>query len=144
MAITKSFHFEAPVEKVFGFFTDPNEWSKADLLMDVHDVHVTKDGVGTNFEWTVKLAGVPFGGFEVLTEVVPNKHITERSSMAMTGKWSYDFEQEDSGTKVTFTVEPQSIWKIPPLARLVEMGFARISDVTMPRFQKAVEASAAA
>lgn len=80
--------------------------------------------------------------FDVLTDVVPNKHITERSSVSMFGKWDYDFEPEGTGTKVTFTIQPQSFWRIPPLEKLVGMGIARMGETTVPRFRQKLEAVA--
>lgn len=143
MTIQRSYHFEAPVEAVFEFFKDPNQWAEVSL-MDVHDVKVTKEGVGTNYTWGVKLAGIPVQGFEVLTDVVPNKHISERSSMAMAGKWEYDFEPEGTGTKVTVEIEPRSFWKLAPLAKMVELGFGAASDRFMPRFKDKIEATSRA
>ncbi|GAB2743162.1 SRPBCC family protein [Nocardioides pakistanensis] len=141
MSIQRSYHIEAPVEKVFGFFSNPDEWKELGL-MDVHDIHKTQDGVGTHFEWDMKVAGLRFHAFDVLTDVVPNKHITERSSVSMFGKWDYDFEPEGTGTKVTFTIQPQSFWRIPPLEKLVGMGIARMGETTVPRFRQKLEAVA--
>lgn len=103
---------------------------------------MTKDGVGTYFAWSVKVAGLRFEGFEVLTEVEPHTHITERSSMALTGRWEYDFEPEGSGTRVTITVHPQSVWRVPPFDRLVDLAFPRVSKAVMPRYIKAIEDAA--
>ncbi len=131
----------APVETVFDYFKDPNQQRDA-VLFDLHDVKVTKEGVGTNYTWSFKVAGLRFEGLEVLTEVVPNKHITERSSVSLAGLWEYDFAPEGSGTRLTMTVHPQSFWRFPPLDRLMGFAFPRVSKAVMPRFIKAIEESA--
>lgn len=141
MVARQSFYIDAPVETVFDYFKDPNQQRDA-VLFDLHDVKVTKEGVGTHYTWSFKVAGLGFEGLEVLTEVVPNKHITERSSLAMTGLWDYDFEPDGTGTRLTMTVHPQSFWRFPPLDRLVDLAFPRVSKAVMPRLIKAIEAEA--
>ena len=141
MVARQSFYIDAPVEMVFGYFKDPNLQRDA-VLFDLHDVKVTKEGVGTHYTWTFKVAGLRFEGLEVLTEVVPNKHITERSTLALTGLWEYDFEPEGTGTKLTMTVHPQSFWRLPLLDRLVDLTFPRVSKAVMPRLIRAIEEGA--
>lgn len=141
MVARQSFYIDAPVETVFGYFKDPNLQRDA-VLFDLHDVKVTKEGVGTHYTWTFKVAGLRFEGLEVLTEVVPNKHITERSTLALTGLWEYDFEPEGTGTKLTMTIHPQSFWRLPLLDRLVDLTFPRVSKAVMPRFITAIEEGA--
>ncbi len=141
MAATKSWHVDAPVETVFGAFKNP-EFGAELTPMQVHDIKVTKDGVGTNYAWDLKMGRLRLGGFEVLTDVVPNAKIVERSSWSMFGKWVYTFEPEGKGTKLTVEVEPQSLWGLPPLNRLVELGIDRMSRTMMPRFIEAMEREA--
>lgn len=143
MAVTKSWHVDAPVETVFEYFKDP-EFGTELSLMNVHDVKVTKDGVGTNYGWDITMGPLRVGGFEVLTDVVPNKQIIERSSWSMFGTWLYTFEPEGTGTKVTIEVRPRSIWSIPLLDRLVGLGVARMGQTMMPRFIKEMEKEAKA
>lgn len=141
MVAKKSFYVDAPVETVFDFIKDPNHQREV-ALYDLHDVKVTKEGVGTHFTWSFKVAGLRFEGFEVFTEVVPNKHIAERSSVSMAGRWEYDFEPEGTGTRLTVTLQPQSFWRFPPLDRLVGLAFAQMSKAVMPRWVKAMEEAA--
>jgi hypothetical protein len=142
MVAKKSFYVDAPVETVFDFISDPNRQREV-ALYDLHDVKVTKEGVGTQFTWSFKVAGLRFEGFEVFTDVVPNKHIAERSSVAMAGRWEYDFAPEGKGTRLTITLRPQSFWRFPPFDRLVGLVFARMSMAVMPKWVKAMEEAAA-
>lgn len=141
MVAKNSFYVDAPVETVFDFIKDPNQQREV-ALYDLHDVKVTKEGVGTHFTWSFKVAGLRFEGFEVFTEVVPDKHIAERSSVSMAGRWEYDFEPEGTGTRLTVTLQPQSFWRFPPLDRLVGLAFAQMSKAVMPRWVKAMEEAA--
>lgn len=140
MVATQSYYIDAPVETVFEYFKDPTLTSDL-TLFDLDDVHVTKDGVGTYSGWSFKVAGLRFEGFEVLTEVVPGKHITERSSMAQM-RWDYDFAPEGTGTRVTMTVSPRSLWRFPPFDRLFGLIFPRMSRAVMPKFIARIETAA--
>jgi Polyketide cyclase / dehydrase and lipid transport len=140
MVARQSFYIDAPVETVFEYFKDPNLTRDA-ARYDLGEVKLTKDGVGTYSSWSWKVAGLRLEGFEVLTEVVPNKHITERSSMAQM-RWDYDFAPEGSGTRLTITVDPGSLWRFPLLDRLFDLAFPRVSKTVMPRFIQLIEEEA--
>jgi hypothetical protein len=138
MAATMSYHIDAPVESVFDYFKDPNNQvdSAPFSAMKVHDVKMTKDGVGSFYSWSVKMLGIPLEGFEVITDFEPNKHITEQSSNAMVGTWEYTFEPEGSGTKVTMEHRQRSLWAVPPLRNLMDFALPRLSS----SYVKAVKA----
>ncbi len=144
----RSIHIEAPVEKVFDTVFDTikdpaimHGVVRVDVKID--DVKVTKEGVGTYYSWRWRIAGVPVqGGFDVLTDVVPGKHITDRSSNAMVGTWDFDVEAEGSGTKLTLEHHPQSFWRIPPLRGLTDVVRGRMSDSYMLRLKDTIETSA--
>ena len=136
----RSIHIEAPVETVFSAFKDPAKlWDLMPIHTQLDDVKVTEDGVGTYESWHGKIAGLPVRGFEVLTDVVPNRHITSRSSNAMVGKWVYDFEPEGSGTKLTMEHHPESFWRIRPLRNLWDMAGERMTDSFMARVKDTLE-----
>src|SRR5512139_1167702 len=99
MVARQSFYIDAPVETVFEYFKDPNLTRDA-ARYELGEVKLTKDGVGTFYTWGFKVAGLRYEGLEVLTDVVPDKHITERSSVALAGLWEYDFEPEGTGTRM--------------------------------------------
>ena len=143
-----SIHIEAPVETVFGFFFDYyKDRAKTQKLMDdmplpgqVDDVKATKEGVGSYMSWHMKVAGLPvLQGFTVVTDMVPAKHITERSSHAMMGRWDYDFEPEGSGTKLTMEHRPESFWRIPPLRNLNDLVTDRMNKSFMARVKDTIE-----
>ncbi len=136
----RSIHIEAPVETVFGSFKDPAKFAEFDPGgTQVDEVKITEEGAGTYMSWHAKIAGLPIRGFEVLTEVVPNKHITSRSSNPVVGTWDYDFEPEGSGTKLTLEHHLESFWRLPPLRNLMDVVTGRLNDTFMARVKDAIE-----
>ncbi len=137
MAYRHSIHVEAPVEKVFGFFKDPGNWRSVEPEgVEFKDVRLTPEGVGTHYSWAAKVAGFSIEGFDVFTEFIPNQRITDRSSSSLEGTWTYLFEPDGSGTKLTVENRTRSFWSIPLLAKLIDCVAARTHG---PRFAKIKE-----
>ena len=133
----RSIHIEAPVEKVFDFLKDPrNVPEGATVPYEVKDIKLTDEGVGSYYCWAIKTPGFRFEGFDVYTEFIPNQRITDRSSSGFAGDFTYSFEPEGSGMKLTAEVHHRSFWRIPPLMQLVEM----VQGLMMERFLSAVKA----
>lgn len=142
MVMKVSYHIEAPVESVFDFFKDPA--SDVDIMgTEVLEAKATQEGVGTYLNWRLKIAGIPWENFEVITDFQPNQHITEKSSSAIVGTWDYSFEPEASGTKVTMEHRPRSFWALPPLSNLVDYATTRMSHVYIGRVRAKLEAESA-
>ncbi|MHB1874540.1 MAG: SRPBCC family protein [Streptosporangiaceae bacterium] len=140
----RSIHIEAPVEKVFGFFLDtfrdPSEF--ADLAPGnprYDEVKATKDGVGSYASWHARVYGLPMHGFDVVTDVVPGRHISQRSSNPMAGTWDYGFEPEGSGTKLTMEHRAASFWSVPPMRGLLDLAVDRMNEPVMERVKATIE-----
>ncbi len=86
----------------------------------VTDLKLTDEGVGTYYSWVAKMPGLRIEGFDVYTEFIPNQRITDRSSSGLPGDWTFSFEPEGSGMRLTAEVQHRSFWRIPPLKELVE------------------------
>ena len=145
MAAKLSYYIEAPVESVFDFMKDPGKTADiGPFTLEVPEVKMTKEGIGTYMSWRTKIAGVvPVEGFDVFTDVVSNKRIVEKSSNAMVGTWEYTFEPEGSGTKLTMEHRPRSLWGVPPLKQLVDYGTVRMSRLYADELKSRIEAEAA-
>lgn len=145
MTATMSFHVEAPVDKVFDFFMDPGR-QQADFGpfrgMTVEEMRQTKEGVGSYYSWSVKMLGVPVSGFDVVTDVVRNERVTEKSSNPMVGTWDYRFEPEGTGTKITMEHRQRSLWALPPLTYAVDYLVPRLSRSFMEYVRTELEAEA--
>ena len=137
MAMKVSYHIDAPVESVFDFFKDPTS-DTSFSRMEVLESKMTKEGVGTYLSWRVRIAGVPWEGLEVITDLVPNQRITEKSSSAVVGTWEYLFEPEGSGTRVTMEHRPRSLWALPLVSNVVDYGTTRMSRAYIARVKAAL------
>lgn len=138
MAMKVTCHIDAPVESVFDYFKDPA--SDAGFGGEVVEAKKTEDGIGTYLHWRMRVVGVPvYEGFDVITDLVPNKHITEKSSRALVGTWEYSFEPEGSGTKVTLEHRPRSLWSLPLLSNLVDLTTTRLIKTYIGRVKPKLE-----
>ena len=140
MTLKQSAHIEAPVEKVFDFFKNPANWQEltsGDIAFK--DVRTTKEGVGTHYTWVATMGPLHLEGFNVFTDFVPNRRITDRSSRAFEGTWTYTFEPEGSGTRLTLENHARSFWGLPPLSRLMDRSAARSHARTMSALRARME-----
>ncbi len=137
MSYTQTIHLDAPVEQVFELFRNPGNWQQfAGTGVVYKNVLLTREGVGTSYEWAARVAGVSVSGFNVFTEFVPGKRITDRSSRAFEGTWTYTFEADGPGTRLTWQNQPASFWRIPPLGKLLDWATARTHEPVMARLQE--------
>ncbi len=120
MTFRRSIYIDAPVERVFDFFKDPGNWREFESPAVITDVVLTPEGTGTRYRWEARLAGLRIAGLNTFTEVVPNTRITDESSRSFEGTWTYSFEREGTGTRVTMENRQTSFWRIPPLSQLMD------------------------
>jgi uncharacterized protein YndB with AHSA1/START domain len=142
MVARMSSYIDAPVEKVFDFFQDPTSQIDNPPFgeMKVYDVTRTKEGVGTHYSWTVKMAGVPLSGFAVYTEFVPNERIVEKDSRSFVGEWEYTFAPDGSGTRLTMEHRQRSLWAFPVLSTAVDYGVKRLNRLFIESVKAKLEA----
>lgn len=134
MAYRDSIYIDASVPTVFAFFADPDNFRQAEPgQIEFTDIVVTARGVGTHYAWATKIVGIPFKGKDVYTEFVPDELITDRSSSALEGTWTYTFTREGSGTRLTVENRVRSVWSIPPLRQLLDVAAAKSHR---PRFER--------
>lgn len=101
--------------------------------IEFKDVRLTPEGVGTHYSWSTKILGFPVEGLNLFTEFIPDQRITDKSSSSLEGTWTYLFEPEGSGTKLTFENQGRSVWRLPVLERLLDRMTAKTHE---PRFAK--------
>lgn len=144
MTTRHSIHIDAPVEKVFDFVKDPVNFHELGQRhtppLEIKDVNQTAEGVGSYYGWVARSRGLRLEGFCVYTEFIPNRRITERSSLAADGDWTYLFEPEGSGTKLTTESHARSLWRIPPFRGLAERLHSRNAEQLLPELKARMEA----
>lgn len=144
MTTRHSIHIEAPVEKVFDFVKDPVNFHELVQMhsppLEIKDVSQTAEGVGSYYAWVARSRALRMEGFCVYTEFIPNRRITERSSLAADGDWTYLFEPEGSGMRLTTESHARSFWQMPPLRLLVERLHDRNAEQLLPELKARMEA----
>lgn len=140
MTYRQIIHIDAPAAKVFSLFKDPNNWRGAapEQIM-FKDVTLTPEGVGTRYTWTAKIACFSIDGFDVFTEFVPNERIVDRSSSPLEGTWTYVFEPDGAGTKLTVENRVRSFWRIPPLEKLLDWFTAKTHGARLVELKAVLE-----
>lgn len=90
----------APIDQVFEFGTDPENWQRSmPSLTDVEVVEET-DGV-LHIDATYRMLGISMDGEMEFTVVEPNAHtLTTFESPGMSGELHFRYSETDTGTKV--------------------------------------------
>ncbi len=117
--VERSVTINAPVEKVFAYIADPMsepEWLPGSV--EVKDVTLTEEGVGSHYRWVYKLVGLRFEGESTTLEYIPNQRIVTQSKGGIVSTWTYTFEPHDGGTKANVVVEYTI--PIPVLGKVAE------------------------
>lgn len=100
-----SVDIEAPVESVFAFDTDPQNWPRTMAsLSDIEIIEETDDTV--QLKGTYSLLGINMGSDMTMTIVEPNAHIvTEFRSDRMHGTVHNYYSETETGTRLSLEAE---------------------------------------
>jgi uncharacterized membrane protein len=116
--VEKAITINAPVEKVCGYIKEPTNLPEIwPSMVEVKDVQRLPNG-GTSFRWVYKMAGMRFEGTTEDTEYVPNQRVVSKSTGGIESTFTWTFQPEDGGTKLT--VEVEYTVPIPLLGKLAE------------------------
>ena len=115
MKATKTIHVDATPEQVFSFFLDSTATPRG---MTMEFVHESPDVVGSSYEWTFKMLGIPRKGVTVFTDYVPGERIEFRNFGAMEGTSTVTVEPADGGSTVTH--EMDSRLAVPLISRFLD------------------------
>jgi ligand-binding SRPBCC domain-containing protein len=108
---------DAPPEDVFAYVDEPRElptWLPS--MIEVRNVIGT--GLGQQYEYTYKMAGLLLRGQNIVVEHVPNERGLHQVIGMISALWDYSVEPHADGTLLNIQVE-YSI-PIPVLGRLAE------------------------
>ena len=117
--IEKSITINAPVKKVFDYFSNAElmpEWMPG--MVEVKDIKSTKDGVGSTYKWVYKMAGMRFKGESITEEYVSEKKTVTRTKGGINSLWTWNFEPHNNGTKIDLVVDYTI--PVPVLGKIAE------------------------
>ncbi len=99
--LTRTVTVNAPVEEVFDYALDPRKlWSLPDLALA--EVDLQPDGLGTSARiWNHVLGFHIEGGLEYTEVTRPERIVVEVTFRMEHPTWTFTFEPENGGTKVT-------------------------------------------
>lgn len=150
MSVTQSIHVEAPVEEVFRFVYDPRTfWSAMRTPTtqvgrpELTDVRLSEEGLGSFYTWTLTLLGRPVDAINVITEFVPDRRFTDRSSRAIVGTWTTIVEPEGNGTRLTLQRHPSSNQVLRAVDRVADRVRVSLTRQTLEQVKARLERPAA-
>jgi uncharacterized protein YndB with AHSA1/START domain len=124
--VKKTIAIKAPVEKVFGFVSEPTHLPEIwPSLMEVTDVKRLPNG-GTKNRWVYKMAGVRLKGTSEDVEHVMNQRLVSKTEGGTKSTQTWTFQPEGGETKVTFEVE--YTMPIPVLGKLAEAVIVKMNE----------------
>ena len=105
-SVTESVRIHAPVEKVFTYVTDPENWTQyVTSLVSVREISGVQPEPGTTFAWTYRMLGINFNGTGEVMVVRKNKTFAMRMQGAFPVEESFLFEKDGAATILTVAVE---------------------------------------
>lgn len=111
--ITKKVSINAPVAKVFGFVTNPENWTKyVTSLVEVKNISSPKVEKDTTFNWTYRMLGMNFHGKGHVTENTKNKKFGLKMEGSFPITESYSFATVEKGSELTIEVQYEMPGKI--------------------------------
>jgi uncharacterized protein YndB with AHSA1/START domain len=135
---------------VFSYLRDPkNMWHHPDI--EIAEVKVTPEGVGTTVRNVFPLPGLKHLGItgNVINETiefVPNRRIVVKTTPSMgrmtkfEGSWTWTFEPENGGTKLTVDYAELANWFVYTFDRLTEKRQSRETNVWLADLKTTLEA----
>ena len=156
--VTTDMHIEAPVEKVYAFAADMENWNqlkKSGMRGTIQTVEKTPDGVGT----TYRAFGHLVGGLSYEIHGPPHRGCAENERVVQTtdgrvmktllsGATALSMRPEGSGTHLTVEYSPPTIEKIPVLGSilggLIEKEMVRAGEPMWAELKELLEETEAA
>ncbi len=124
--LKKTVTIKAPVEKVFGYISEPTSLPEIwPSLVEVKDVQRLPNGGHSN-RWVYKMAGIRLEGTSEDVEHVTNQRIVSKTRGGAESTQTWIFQPEAGGTKVTFGIEYTV--PIPVLGKLAEAVIVKMNE----------------
>lgn len=123
--IHRSVEIKAPVKEVYSYLENPEsnpEWMTS--MIEVHNIKGS--GVGTHFNWTYKMVGVPLKGESQFIEDVPQKHIVVKTKGGAESTWTFDLQDRDTYTMLDLDIDYRI--PVPVVGRLAEKALLKRNE----------------
>jgi hypothetical protein len=138
---TRSIHIDAPVEKVFDYVKDPQNFFNAYYTKETPaatDMEMTPDlGEGSTWKWMSSILFIHLHGNMTREAYVANERIVDRSSTGLT--WTYSFEPDQAGTTLTLEAELASTLPFVEIGDKVVWNGDRDIDTILGNLKVAIE-----
>lgn len=142
--VSKKVLINASVSKVFGFVTDPENWTKyVTSLVEVKNVSSPKAEKGTTFNWTYRMLGMNFHGRGQVTENTKNKKFGLKMEGSFPIEESYVFTSLEEGTELSIEVQyemPGKVMSVLANKGLMEKINKKESDNVLSKIKMFCEA----
>ena len=103
----------APLEKVFGFLTTPENWTRyVTSLTEVSELSSEKIEPGTSFSWEYRMLGVKLHGTGSVTELEVNRLFGLRMGGSIPIAEHYTFAEVTAGTELAVEISYEMPWKV--------------------------------
>ncbi len=100
--VSASVRVHAPVEKVFAYVTDPQNWTKyVTSLVEVRGLPGGAPEAGMTFEWTYRMLGINFRGAGTVSVVRKDRAFGLQMRGGFRAEESFRFEREAAATVLT-------------------------------------------
>jgi uncharacterized membrane protein len=127
LGIEKSIVIDAPVERVFAYYSEPeNQPEVWPSMLEVTDVQRAEDGRPTTFRWVYKMAGMRFVGTSVVTDYEKNRRYVTESKGGIEATIETIFENQNGKTLVREHVQYRV--PVPLLGKVAERFLAKSNE----------------
>lgn len=124
--IEKSVLINAPINRVFEFLTDPNNYPAIwPSMVEVKNAKREPEGKHS-FDWTYKMVGIQFHGHADASDVEKNRRVVSKNEAGIPSTFVWTYQEKDGGTEVGLSVE----YELPKnvLTKLAEPLVHRLNE----------------
>ncbi len=93
--------------------------------MEISNIQEKADGK-KSYDWVYKMGGMKFNGKSETVEFIPNKRIVVNNPKGIKSKFTWDYEQEGSRTRLNLNAE--YVIPVPLLGKLAESAVTKHGD----------------
>ena len=124
--VKKHIDIDAPIEKVFDYMADPQQYVEIwPSMVEVKNCEESLHG-GVDFDWVYKMCGMPFKGRSKVVEFVENERSVSVNEEGIRSKFIWEYKPHNGGTAVDLNVEYTV--PMPVLGKLAEKVIVKLNE----------------